>query len=40
MDLHNGQIEVESPSGEGSTIRLLWPLAENPFRPTKSFRKD
>ncbi len=40
VDLHNGKIEVKSQPGEGSTVRLLWPLAENAAHTTGTFRKD
>lgn len=40
VDLHNGEIEVKSQPGAGSTIHLLWPLAENAAHKTITFRKD
>jgi signal transduction histidine kinase len=40
LDLHNGEAEIESRPGEGSTFRLLWPLVENAAHQSGTFRKD
>jgi two-component system sensor histidine kinase VicK len=40
LDLHKGSIEVESQPGEGTTIRLYWPLTKNGPRKKKAVHRD